>query len=77
MAKKKAENKGCKEPVQCDDKKWQVESDVRILKEAIEVIEDKKRFKSARDLAESQARDLKKLSKMSTEEFIEHRNREE
>ena len=47
------------------DKRWQAESDLRLLKDAAEVMKDKARLKAAIEMAKKQ--------KVALEELLEHR----
>jgi len=47
------------------DKKWKIESDLRSLREAAEIVDDPKRFKAAMKLAEEQQDDMGNFIKMS------------
>ena len=51
-------------PMVADDKKWQAESDLRILKEADEVRKDPKRLKAASDMAVKEVKALKTIGGM-------------
>jgi hypothetical protein len=45
-----------------EEEQWRIESDLRTLKEAMEIISDKKRLKAAQDLAANESESLKKVA---------------
>jgi CRISPR/Cas system-associated endonuclease Cas1 len=51
------------EAMSADDKKWQAESDMRTLAQAIEINKDPKRLAAARELAKQKITDLQKIAK--------------
>lgn len=51
------------EAVSSDDKKWQAESDMRTLAQAIEINKDPKRLAAAKALAKEKITDLQKIAK--------------
>jgi len=48
-----------------EDKKWKIESDLRSLREAAEVVDDPKRFKAAMALANEQQEDMGNFIKVT------------
>ena len=44
-----------------EEKKWQVESDLNVLKKALEIVRNKKRMEAVRKLAKEQRKDLEAI----------------
>ena len=44
-----------------EEKKWQIEDDLRTLKRALEIVRDEKRMEAVRKLAKEQRKDLEAI----------------